>query len=208
MFHVYMLASRRNGTLYTGSTDDLLKRVWEHRTKARGGFTARHGVSRLVWFENHWSREAAFRRERQIKEWRRGWKLRLIEARNPTWRDLYEELIPGPITGPEPAAWVAPASAREGEEADFYGAAGFEDGVAGQEGLGVFEVVGGDADEAGDVGGGLGGVAGLIHAGALADRTAALEDAGFAQAGEVRLPVQPRAAGGVVVHQEDEVRHG
>ena len=95
MFYVYVVASQRNGTLYTGSTDDIIKRIYEHREKLRKGFTAKYGVSILVWFEQHGSRETAFRRERQIKEWRRSWKLRLIEENNPTWRGLYEDLVPG-----------------------------------------------------------------------------------------------------------------
>ncbi|ASD26767.1 GIY-YIG nuclease family protein [Brevundimonas diminuta] len=93
MFYVYILASRPNGTLYTGSTDDLLKRVVEHREKLRGGFTAKYAVSRLVWYEAHASREAAFVRERRIKEWRREWKLDLIERMNPAWADLFETLL-------------------------------------------------------------------------------------------------------------------
>jgi putative endonuclease len=106
MFFTYILASRRNGTLYTGSTDDLVNRVADHREGIRPGFTAKYRVTRLVWFETHLSRDAAFRRERQIKEWRRVWKLQLIEARNPTWRDLYDE-----VRGPSPEAlgalWLA-----------------------------------------------------------------------------------------------------
>ena len=93
MFYVYILASRPNGTLYTGSTDDLLKRVVEHREKLRGGFAARYDVSRLVGYEVHDSREAAFVRERRIKEWRREWKLDLIERMNPEWADLFETLL-------------------------------------------------------------------------------------------------------------------
>jgi putative endonuclease len=93
MFYVYILASRRNGTLYTGSTDDLLKRVVEHREKLRGGFTEEYAVSRLVWYETHDSRAAAFVRERRIKEWRRAWKLDLIERMNPAWADLFETLL-------------------------------------------------------------------------------------------------------------------
>ena len=93
MFYVYILASRPNGTLYTGSTDDLLKRVVEHREKLRGGFTARYDVSRLVWYEHHGTRDEAFRRERQIKEWRRAWKLDLIERMNPGWDDLLPTLL-------------------------------------------------------------------------------------------------------------------
>ncbi|MNT28011.1 GIY-YIG nuclease superfamily protein [compost metagenome] len=92
-FYTYILAGRRNGVLYTGSTDDLLKRVVEHREKLRGGFTAKHGVSRLVWFECHGTRDEAFRRERQIKEWRRAWKLDLIERMNPGWDDLLPTLL-------------------------------------------------------------------------------------------------------------------
>ena len=91
-FYVYIVASGRNGTIYLGSTDDLSKRIWEHKTKAREGFTKTCGCDQLVWFESFESRQNAFRRERQIKEWRRSWKLRLIEEHNPTWRDLYETL--------------------------------------------------------------------------------------------------------------------
>lgn len=93
MFYVYILASRPNGTLYTGSTDDLLKRVVEHREKLRGGFTVRYDVSRLVWYKHHGTRDEAFRRERQIKEWRREWKLDLIERMNPAWDDLLPTLL-------------------------------------------------------------------------------------------------------------------
>lgn len=91
-FYVYILASMRNGTLYTGSTDDLAKRVWEHKEKIIKGFTSKYGVDKLVWYEVHDTREAAFRRERQIKEWKRAWKLELIEKHNPEWKDLYETL--------------------------------------------------------------------------------------------------------------------
>ncbi|MFO1185109.1 MAG: GIY-YIG nuclease family protein [Bauldia sp.] len=92
-FYVYMLASRRNGTLYVGMTDDLARRGWEHREGVRPGFTRRYGVTRLVWYEAHATRESAFERERRIKEWRRAWKLELIEASNPEWSDLYETLL-------------------------------------------------------------------------------------------------------------------
>ncbi|MBS0412106.1 MAG: GIY-YIG nuclease family protein [Proteobacteria bacterium] len=91
-FFVYILASTKNGTIYTGSTEDLGVRVAAHREQTLGGFTAKYGVARLVWFESHPSREAAFRRERQIKEWRRAWKLRLIETRNSQWEDLFDDL--------------------------------------------------------------------------------------------------------------------
>ncbi|MFN3878035.1 MAG: GIY-YIG nuclease family protein [Brevundimonas sp.] len=92
-FFTYILASRRNGTLYTGSTDDLIKRVAEHRNKLRPGFTSRYGVALLVWYEIHETRNAAFVRERQIKEWKRVWKLELIERKNPAWADLFPTLL-------------------------------------------------------------------------------------------------------------------
>jgi len=91
-FYTYIMASGPYGTLYTGSTDSLSKRVYEHREKIRGGFTAKYGVDKLVWFQNFETREGAFRRERQIKEWRRRWKVQLIEEMNPEWKDLGEEL--------------------------------------------------------------------------------------------------------------------
>ena len=92
-FHVYILASQRNGTLYIGYTDSLTRRMWEHREGLRAGFTADHGVKMLVWHQAFDSREGAFRRERQMKKWNRLWKLRLIERSNPGWRDLYEDLL-------------------------------------------------------------------------------------------------------------------
>jgi putative endonuclease len=94
MFYVYMLASRLNGTIYVGMTNDLLKRVWEHKVKAVSGFTAKYDVDRLVWYEQHHSLESAFARERQVKEWKRAWKIQLIEADNPQWVDLYTSLSP------------------------------------------------------------------------------------------------------------------
>ena len=91
-FWVYMLASKRNGMLYIGSTDDLGKRVWEHKEERCGGFTAQYGVKSLVWYERHETRESAFIRERQMKKWKRAWKIELIEKDNAGWRDLYEML--------------------------------------------------------------------------------------------------------------------
>ena len=88
MFCVYLLASKPYGTLYIGVTSDLAKRVYEHKSKAVPGFTARYGIDRLVWFEAHASVEAAIRREKQIKEWKREWKFNLIERDNPHWIDL------------------------------------------------------------------------------------------------------------------------
>jgi putative endonuclease len=92
LFYTYLLASDRNGTLYCGHTDDIAGRVWKHKEKVFPGFTAKYAVQRLVWFEVHDTREAAFRREQQIKKWNRSWKLRLIEEQNPQWLDLYETL--------------------------------------------------------------------------------------------------------------------
>jgi putative endonuclease len=76
-FYVYLLASRRNGTLYVGMTDDLAKRVWMHRTGVLAGFTKQYGVKMLVWYEQHETRESAFMRERQLKKWNRAWKLKI-----------------------------------------------------------------------------------------------------------------------------------
>ena len=90
---VYILASRRNGTLYVGVTSDLIKRVWEHKNDLVEGFTQRYSVHTLVWYEQHESMPMAIKREKAIKEWRRKWKLELIEKDNPTWRDLYEDLL-------------------------------------------------------------------------------------------------------------------
>jgi len=89
----YLLASRRNGTLYVGVTSDVVKRVWEHKEDLADGFTKRYGVHMLVWYELHDSMEGAIRREKAIKEWKRRWKLELIEKQNPEWRDLYYGLL-------------------------------------------------------------------------------------------------------------------
>ncbi len=85
---VYLMASRRNGTLYIGVTSNLLQRVAQHRGGLLGGFTAEHDVKTLVWFESHATMESAIVREKRIKAWKRGWKLGLIESVNPDWRDL------------------------------------------------------------------------------------------------------------------------
>jgi len=87
------VASKRNGTLYTGVTSDLPGRVWQHRNGAIEGFSKRYGCKILVWYEVHGTMEAAITREKQIKEWQRAWKLRLIEESNPNWDDLYESLF-------------------------------------------------------------------------------------------------------------------
>jgi putative endonuclease len=89
---VYILASKRHGTLYTGVTSDLRKRVWEHKNDLVAGFTRRYGVHVLVYYELHGSMVSAIRREKQIKNWPRAWKVQLIEQGNPDWRDLWAEL--------------------------------------------------------------------------------------------------------------------
>jgi putative endonuclease len=92
-FWVYIMASRRHGTLYTGVTRNLVRRVWEHRTDVVEGFTRRYAVHRLVWFESTGFLHAAITREKQIKAWKRQWKIELIEKSNPEWRDLYDEIV-------------------------------------------------------------------------------------------------------------------
>jgi putative endonuclease len=91
-FFVYILASKRNGTIYVGMTDDLVKRVWQRRNDIIRGFTEKYGIKLLVWYEAHESRESAFAHEHQIKKWNREWKLELIEKDNPRWRDLGDEI--------------------------------------------------------------------------------------------------------------------
>jgi putative endonuclease len=88
-YYVYLLASKKHGTLYLGVTNDLVRRVYEHRTKAVEGFTKRYAVDKLVWFEIHDNVEAAITREKELKKCRRDWKIRLIEEQNPEWTDLY-----------------------------------------------------------------------------------------------------------------------
>jgi putative endonuclease len=88
-----MLASQRNGTLYVGVTADLIKRVWEHKQDVVEGFTKKYCVHMLVWFEQHVDMLTAISREKALKEWKRDWKLALIEKHNPLWKDLYDELV-------------------------------------------------------------------------------------------------------------------
>ena len=90
---VYLLASRRRGTLYIGVTSDLVKRVWEHKNNVVPGFTQRYRVHTLVWFELAETMESAITSEKAMKAWKRQWKIDLIERTNPQWRDLYEELL-------------------------------------------------------------------------------------------------------------------
>ncbi len=91
--YVYILASKRNGTLYIGVTSDLVQRIWEHKNDWVDGFTKRYGVHKFVWYEEYEDIEDAIQREKNIKRWRREWKLDLIEQMNPSWRDLYEDLV-------------------------------------------------------------------------------------------------------------------
>nr|WP_205524368.1 GIY-YIG nuclease family protein [Rhodopseudomonas sp. WA056] len=87
-----MLASRKDGALYVGVTNDLVRRVYEHRTKAVPGFTSKYNIAKLVWFEIHDDPISAITREKEIKKWRRAWKLALIERDNPGWDDLFETI--------------------------------------------------------------------------------------------------------------------
>jgi putative endonuclease len=91
-YHVYMLASRRNGTLYLGVTNNLSRRAYEHKRNALPGFTSRYNVHVLVWYESYNDINEAITREKQLKKWERAWKLKLIEDFNPIWRDLYFDL--------------------------------------------------------------------------------------------------------------------
>ena len=90
---VYLLASQRNGTLYVGVTSNLPSRIWQHKHNQVDGFTKRHRVHTLVWYEVHGNMESAIMREKALKEWKRKWKLELIESANPTWRDLYPDIL-------------------------------------------------------------------------------------------------------------------
>jgi putative endonuclease len=92
-FFVYILANRPKGVLYVGLTNDLARRVWEHRSKVIAGFTSRYGVTKLIFYEEYGSLLEARERERALKRWRRAWKFKLIEDMNPRWRDLYDELV-------------------------------------------------------------------------------------------------------------------
>ncbi|PKN02326.1 MAG: endonuclease [Elusimicrobia bacterium HGW-Elusimicrobia-1] len=91
-YYVYILSSKRNGALYTGVTSDIIKRVYEHKQSVVEGFTKKYNVHSLVWYEIHESAESAIIREKQIKKWKRDWKLKLVEKENPLWIDLYETI--------------------------------------------------------------------------------------------------------------------
>jgi len=91
-YYVYILASRRDGAIYVGITNDLVRRVYEHRIKAVPGFTAKYNITRLVWFEVYDDPISAISREKELKKWKRDWKVQLIEVENPNWNDLYESI--------------------------------------------------------------------------------------------------------------------
>jgi putative endonuclease len=103
-YYVYILASKRNGTLYVGVTNDLIRRVAEHKSGQSGGFTKRYKVNQLVFYQDTNDVIAAITREKQFKKWKRAWKLKLIEESNPEWRDLYPDII-----GEEKGAGFLPA---------------------------------------------------------------------------------------------------
>jgi len=92
-YYVYILASKRNGTLYIGVTNDLLRRITEHKSGQYDGFTKKYKVNQLVFFEDTNDVDVAITREKQLKKWKRAWKLRIIEEHNPDWRDLYSDII-------------------------------------------------------------------------------------------------------------------
>ena len=92
-YYVYIMASSRNGTLYTGMASDLIRRVWEHKTNAVKSFTSQYNVHTLVYYEQHSDVMHAIKREKNIKDWKRDWKIRIIEEKNPSWEDLYEKMM-------------------------------------------------------------------------------------------------------------------
>jgi putative endonuclease len=92
-YYVYILASKKNGTLYIGVTGDLVKRIYEHKQNLIDGFTKEHNVHTLVYYEYHNEVEEAIQREKQMKKWNRKWKIRLIEEKNPEWKDLFDEIL-------------------------------------------------------------------------------------------------------------------
>ena len=94
---VYILSSDRNGTLYTGVTSDLVARTWQHREHVVDGFTKRHGVGLLVWYELHHTMDSAILREKRIKKWNRAWKLQLVQSANPQWQDLWPIICGGNV---------------------------------------------------------------------------------------------------------------
>ena len=92
-YYVYILANRKNGTLYIGVTNDVVKRVYEHKNNLVEGFTKKYGVHTLVYYEQHDNPDNAIAREKRMKKWRRAWKIELIETDNPDWKDLYNDIV-------------------------------------------------------------------------------------------------------------------
>lgn len=92
-FCIYILSNKRNGTLYIGVTSDLIKRIWQHKLGVFPGFTKKYDLKMLVYYEQHSNAESAILREKRLKEWKRAWKLALIDKQNPSWRDLYEDIV-------------------------------------------------------------------------------------------------------------------
>jgi putative endonuclease len=91
-YYVYIVASRKDGAIYLGITNDIVRRIYEHRTKATPGFTSKYNITLLVWFEIYDDPVSAISREKELKKWRRAWKIQLIETQNPGWDDLYESI--------------------------------------------------------------------------------------------------------------------
>ena len=92
-YYIYIMASRRNGTLYIGITNDIVRRVYEHKNNFISGFTSKYSIHNLVYYEQFDNIESAIQREKQLKKWNRKWKIELIERVNPNWKDLYEDLL-------------------------------------------------------------------------------------------------------------------
>jgi putative endonuclease len=91
-YYVYLIASRKDGAIYVGVTNDIVRRIYEHRIKAVPGYASRYNITRLVWFEIYDDPISAISREKELKKWKRSWKVQLIEAQNPAWNDLYETI--------------------------------------------------------------------------------------------------------------------
>ena len=115
LYFVYMLASRRNGTLYIGVTNEIVRRTYEHMNDFIDGFTKKYGVHRLVWYEVHGDIGIAIGREKQLKGWNRAWKIKLIEKDNPGWNDLYPRMIgETEATSPPGSPSLEPRAAAHG----------------------------------------------------------------------------------------------
>ena len=116
-YFVYIMASSRNGTLYVGVTNDVMRRSWQHKSDLHKGFTKKYGVHTLVWFELHSSINEAIAREKQLKKWNRAWKIKLIERTNSGWNDIYARLL-GEIALPDTAGSPSPRDAAHRSAGD------------------------------------------------------------------------------------------